>query len=69
MKAGCPQCKIKKISSSHLKAVKCVETNTTYNSIKEAGLQTGISATCLANCCRATQKTAGGLHWEYHVKE
>ena len=69
MKAGCPQCKIKKISSSHFKAVKCVETDTIYNSIKEAGSDTGINVTCIANCCRGTQKTAGGLHWEYHVKE
>lgn len=47
------------------KAVVCVETNDIYESIREASRQTGINKCSIAECCRGTQKTAGGYHWKF----
>lgn len=43
----------------------CIETNTIYNSLKEASEKTNINISCISDCCRGKQMTAGGLHWKY----
>lgn len=65
MQAGCPECGKAVISRSKFKPVLCVETGAVYESLQEAESQTGISRTCIGNCCRGTQKSAGKLHWKY----
>lgn len=47
------------------KPVLCVETNTIYSSVKEAGRQTGISPGNISSVCRKKTKTAGRYHWKY----
>ena len=46
------------------KEIRCVETNMTYWSAKEAERQTGIWATHIREACKNPKKTAGGYHWE-----
>lgn len=46
------------------KTVRCIETNTIYNSLTEASKAVGISHTCISECLSGTQQTAGGYHWE-----
>ena len=36
-----------------------------YDSISEAAKINGIKATCICNCCKHKQKTAGGYIWKY----
>lgn len=43
----------------------CIETNIIYNSLTEASQKTGINISCISDCCRCNQKTAGGYHWKY----
>lgn len=45
------------------KAVRCVETNTIYASIKDAECITHISN--IGRACRQSYRTAGGYHWEF----
>lgn len=45
--------------------IKCVETDTIYNSIMEASRQTNINRCCISDCLRGNQMTAGTFHWEY----
>jgi len=45
------------------KQVQCIETNVIYESIREAGRQTGINASHIAEVCRGERKTAGKFHW------
>lgn len=45
--------------------VKCIETNTIYNSITEASKQTGANKSKIVAVCKGKRKTAGGYHWEY----
>ena len=47
------------------KKVLCIETNIIYNSLTEASIQAKINMSCIGECCRGTQKTAGGFHWKY----
>lgn len=47
------------------KKVKCIETNTVYDTINNASRQMNINATCIINVCKGKQLTAGGFHWEY----
>ena len=51
------------------KSVRCVETDTIYPTIKEAGLHNGIAPTSISQCCKGNQQTAGGYHWEYVEKK
>ena len=44
--------------------VKCVETNTIYESILEASNRTGINRANIHGCLRGKRKTAGGYHWQ-----
>ena len=60
----------KRISKSNLNnkssiKVKCIETNITYPSAKEAERQTNIFATSILQVCKGKRKTAGGYRWEY----
>lgn len=45
--------------------VRCVETGVLYPSACAAGRSLSISDAGIGRCCRGTQKTAGGFHWEY----
>lgn len=47
------------------KQVTCIETGATYDSVQEAGRQTGVYSDSIGKCCRGTQHTAGGYHWQY----
>lgn len=47
------------------KAVKCIETGITYESMKEAERQTGICMAQIGYVCRGKSITAGGFTWEY----
>lgn len=48
------------------KAVICLETQQIYSSMKEAQRKTGISNTCISDCCNHKSLTAGGFHWEFY---
>lgn len=65
MNAGCPQCGKKTTSMAKYKAVINLDTNTRYESIKQASQNTGIAGTCISNVCNGKQKTAGGYKWKY----
>lgn len=45
--------------------VMCIETNTIYNSIKEAATINCLKADNVSRVCRGITRTAGGLHWKY----
>ena len=47
------------------KKVKCVETNTIYDSIALASNELEIVPSCITNVLKGRSKTAGGYHWEY----
>ena len=47
------------------KKVLCIETNTVYNTIKEAGEDTSTMACHISEVCKNKRKSAGGLHWKY----
>lgn len=47
------------------KKVKCIETNTIYNCIKEAGEINNIPEQNICAVCNGKRKTAGGFHWEH----
>lgn len=64
---GCSNCGRLITISSHYKKVMNIELNQTYDSIKEAGLKTGIKPTNISNCCRGVTKTAGGYHWKFII--
>lgn len=65
---GCRICADRYTASAKFKPVKCVETGIIYSSLKEAEQLTGISRSCIGNCCKGTQKTAGKMHWEYAIE-
>lgn len=44
--------------------IMCIETNTIFESINEAGRQTGIDYRNIHRCCN-NGKTAKGFHWKY----
>ena len=53
-------------AQNNCKSVKCVETNTIYNSGREAARKTGINRNSIKDCLHKRNhcKTAGGYHWE-----
>ena len=65
---GCKICAERFTASSKFKPVICVETGVVYKSLKEAEQLTGISQSCIGNCCKGTQKTAGKMHWKYAIE-
>lgn len=54
-----------RITQKKSKRVKCIETDTIYNSLKEAAAALGISMTSISQNCHGKQKTAGGYHWKF----
>lgn len=44
--------------------VRCIDTGVVYESQEQAGEQTGISPSCISQCCAGRSKTAGGYRWE-----
>ena len=62
---GCPKCARNKTISSHYKKVLCIETNETFDSIREASQIMGINRSAISNCCRKKCKTAGKFHWVF----
>lgn len=52
-----------------LKAVKCIETGKTYNSINEAAKDMGLSSACLSAHLKGKTKTFAKKTWEYIKKE
>ena len=57
----CPQCSRKKAS----KAVLCIETNQTFDSIGIASRITNATRKGIRACCNGEQNTAGGYHWMF----
>lgn len=58
-----------KAKQTNIKPVKCIETNKTYESAREASRQTGIHYSNIGKVCSGKQKTAGGYHWCFINKE
>lgn len=61
---------IKSSVETHRKEVKCITTNTIYESAHEAWRQTGVHYNNISACCRGERKSAGKLNgkkltWEY----
>lgn len=65
MGCGCPECKKHILSQKASKKVVNLDTGVIYNSFKEAEEKTGISSSCISNCCRGITKTAGKQRWKY----
>ena len=47
------------------KKVLCIETNTIFDSTKEAGDWLGVNRAGISGCCRRKYKTIKGYHWKY----
>jgi len=61
-KQGCPICwSIRR----NKKKVRNINTNETFDSIREAGTKYQCSPNQISYCCKGKQETAGGYHWEY----
>ena len=50
------------------KKVRCVETNSIYDTISKASRETGIDRGSIRKACNGKLKTAGKLHWEFVSK-
>lgn len=59
---GNPKVRKSKKYSTRDRKVRCIETNTNFNTIKEASEWCNGS---VINCLTGRSKTAGGYHWEY----
>lgn len=55
----------KRFYNKFKKRVRCIETNTIYDSIKQASVETGIYEGNIIKCCKGQIKTCGGYTWEY----
>lgn len=60
---------IDKASKAKEHKIKCVTTNTTYNSIKEAASELNLHHSNIVACCMGRRKKCGGLEWEYELNE
>jgi group I intron endonuclease len=47
------------------RAVICIETGVTFDSVKEAADSIGVCRIAVNNCVRGLCRTSGGFHWEY----
>lgn len=47
------------------KAIRCIETDSIYESLKAAAEATGFNMSMLSNACRGYRELVGGYHWEY----
>jgi S-adenosylmethionine:diacylglycerol 3-amino-3-carboxypropyl transferase len=54
-----------KIARKLSKPIRLIETDTIYNSIREAGRKLNISSGNITECLKGRIKTAGGYHWVY----
>jgi hypothetical protein len=59
------QALINKISAKLGKKVVNLNTNETFNSIREASRKYNISSGNICSCCKGDFKTAGGYAWSY----
>lgn len=62
---GCPRCNGKKTSQSKMKAVVCVETGKTYESITSAGRDVERTDGAICRALRNESQTCAGYHWKY----
>lgn len=62
---GCPRCNGKKTSQSKMKAVVCVETGKTYESITSAGRDVERTDGAICQALRNESRTCAGYHWKY----
>ena len=51
--------------NGHAKAVRCVELNKIYTTVKEAAKCSSTSRQNISHALNGRQETAGGYHWEY----
>lgn len=51
--------------NGHAKAIRCIEEDKIYTTVKEAAEQHNISRQNISHVLNGRQKTAGGYHWEY----
>ena len=54
-----------RLSEKKEKKVRCIETNTIYDSVQQASEDATKSN--IVSCCRGRRKTTCGFHWEYVV--
>ena len=66
----------KKMSEAHkgknntkAKKVYCIELDKVFNSIKEASEELNFNSCNICLCCKGKQKTCGGYHFKYYIKE
>ena len=45
--------------------VRCIELDQIYDSVGQAGRETGLASSGIIFCCQGKLKTCGGMHWEY----
>lgn len=50
---------------THTNPVLCIELNREFQSLVQAGHETGCSPSGISNVCRGKQKTCGGYHWKF----
>lgn len=62
---GCPRCNGKKTSQRKMKAVVCVETGKTYESIMSAGRDVERTDGAICRALRNESQTCAGYHWRY----
>lgn len=60
---------LKKIKQAVVKPVYCVETDTLYESVTEAGRQLNIDPSNISAACKGKLKKTGGYSWKYANKE
>jgi hypothetical protein len=51
------------------RAVRCLDTGEVFKTIAQAAEKYGLPGSCISDCCRGVQKTAGGLRWEYVTRD
>lgn len=56
---------IQRSKEKRSKPIRCVETNTVYPSVNDAGRDLNIFASNICRCLKGRSKTCGGYHWEY----
>jgi hypothetical protein len=56
---------IERSTKARSKKVRCIETNTIYESTCQASRETGLHQSHICNCCNGKSKSCGGFHWEY----
>ena len=56
----------KRLGKNHCKSVYCVELDKTFESLKLAAEELGITQAGISMVCKGKRKTCGGYHWEYY---